>query len=936
MILKLIRGDYFRGAISYITRTGEYAGKDEARILRLEDLLNLKTATAQLVQQASLAPTRTKRVVHILGRAEKGLTDAQYNETIDRCLRTLGLQGRPYVSVIHDDDGHFHVVTVEQDEHGKAPPRRLYSRMLKQDVTAAESAKLPKGDVVSRSWDSHACWRLSKIARQVEVDFGLRQLRTGVTTGDLEEALERIKIPGWQLQRENEQGLIPLALQFGTEIKAALNLPDWDERAEALEVYGLAMRSYEGANKRREGIQIYAQADPSHCCNGSDLGKNYGLGALNKRGAMSFGDWLSERVETTVSAPPYKATKATSAKTSPERDRLRSKYDAYALDHRRRRTDRTKMNAQHQKRRKDIRGTVKAARPALLATGLRKNDVRRMCRVMREALDRRSDAEYLEKFAALAPYPPRKSTWSEWLVERASEDPAAMRVYDDMRRRLSAEERDADLKRAAKAKAEREAEATRVSAEATKRAEEARASEAKLARIAAEAKARHAAEVKRASDEAAKRAEEAKASEARLARIMAEANAREDAARARADAEHRSKRRAAAVAMLDRAERERWMILGSPGRYTFLSPDLKLCPGGEQLMVDPEERAFLMREMGRLHGLQQTELARILDALRATTHIGLDKNGWVEEQSVPVDLRPMLKPRRWWSEVCQAAKDRKNSLEQAAAAALAAKAATPVAPPPPEIPVSPVVVTEKAIPTPPAAQQLSPKGNEREPAVLENGLIERASTQRGLSKSAEAAPPTGPAAAKVTSPPAAESETEIKDRKAQVPLGSQILPPLDSAEPPKPAPQDAGASQTTASRQEWESMIADIDEWDYTIAFNPVTQRYEIPHLVPEMQAVLFSPAHDRSTQERLATLARAREVDQAIAMVITAPPNAIRFEGKTVSFPGFAASERDILERQMAHEKVAAELDKWRQAREAEYEDLLAQYGASRIDRDG
>jgi hypothetical protein len=882
VILKVVRGDYFRGAISYITRTGEYAGKDEARILRLEGLLNLKTATAQLVQQASLAPTRTKRVVHILGRAEKGLTDAQYNETITRCLATLGLQGRPYVSVIHDDDGHFHVVTVEQDENGKAPPRRLYSRLLKQDVTPAEAAKLPKGDVVSRSWDSHACWRLSKVARQVELEFGLRQLRTGVTTGDLEQALERIRIPGWQLQRESEQGLIPLALQFGTEIKAALNLPEWDERAEALEVYGLAMRSYEGANKRREGLQIYALADPSHCCNGSDLGKHYGVGALNKRGTESLKDWLSKKSETSV-FPDDKAKKATSATASAERDRLRAEYDAYALDHRLRRTDRTKMNALHGKRRKDIRRTIKAARPALLATGISKNQARRMCRVMREALVRRSEAEYLEKFAALAPYPPRKSTWSEWLVERASEDPAARRVYDDMRRRLSTEERDADLKRAAKAKAEREAEAKRVSAEAEKRAEEAKASEAKLARIEAEAKARDAAEARRVSTEAAKRAEEAK-----LARIEAERKARDDAARARADAEHKAKRRAQVVGLLDRAERERWTIHDTPGRYKFLSADLKLYAGGEQLVEDPEHQAFLMHKMGRLHGLQQMELAKILEALRASPHISLNENGFVEEQSVPAEVRPMLKPRRWWSEICRVAGERKNSLEQAAAAALAARAAPSIATRPPEIPVAPVIVTEKAIPTPPAVQQPSPKGKEREPAIRENGLVEHASTHVESPKLAEAAPPTGPVAAKVTRPVAAESVAEIEDGKAGIPLVSPVVPSpnLPAARAAQPADQDAGASQAIDSLQEWESMIADIDEFNYTIAFNPATQRYEIPRLVPEMQAVLFSAAHDRSTQERLATLARTRDVDLAIFMVTTAPPQAIRFDDETVSFP--------------------------------------------------
>lgn len=63
-------------------------------------------------------------------------------------------------------------------------------------------------------------------------------------------------------------------------------------------------------------------------------------------------------------------------------------------------------------------------------------------------------------------------------------DPAARPVYDDMRRRLSKEERDAALLAAATAKAQREAEAKRIADEASRKALAAKASEAKLARIA--------------------------------------------------------------------------------------------------------------------------------------------------------------------------------------------------------------------------------------------------------------------------------------------------------------------------------------------------------------------------------------------------------------------------------------------------------------------
>lgn len=699
MIIKIVRGDNFKGLIDYITRSGQYAdGEDEARILRLEGIKNIKTATAQLLKSASKAPRRTRRAVHILCRAERNLTDAELEETFRRSLAALGLAGRQYVSVVHDD-GHGHLGACELDREGKPPSRRLYSNSLKRDVTPQEAVALERGDVVSRSWDSHACWRLSKVARELEVEFGLKQLRTGVTTEMATDAGERIAVPDWQLKREGEIGLMPLAHELGTEIKAALNLQSWEERAEALEIYGLALRAYEGPNARREGIQIYALADPTHFCNGSSLGKNYGLGALNKRSSVSLSDWLAERLTGGVVMTPPRASRRPS-KIDPEREQLRLDYDRYKEEHAQRRAAWSELRREKRRRHRERRDVIKTLRSELLGRGLSKRAVSLICTATRKAMKNEAEAHYLTKTAELSAFPPRRMTWTQWLREEAGSNRAAQRVYEDTHRRITRADQKAAILEAARAKEERRLEAEAAAAEAREKERRAAAAADKAARIRAAAAAPVGSQAPRPSSSAppaqlsrsagglaagmpGTQGEKPGSSSTSVNSIPSNrseaatpvraqpATSSVDVARAAAEAAA-AKIREEIGRLLDTAESQRWRIdkVGE-GRFGVRADALDA--GAEALLANPAFAPFVNARLAAAFERQQREVAELEKLISESTTVRIE-NGRIEPSSLPLAARSSLEPRAAWPALVDVARKRIEKLDRAVLADLASRA----------------------------------------------------------------------------------------------------------------------------------------------------------------------------------------------------------------------------------------------------------------------
>ncbi|BBD02239.1 MULTISPECIES: relaxase/mobilization nuclease domain-containing protein [Sphingobium] len=294
MIIKVVRGSYFGGVVDYVTRRGKYAGRDDARVLKSQGLFSYRTFAAQLAYDAARDPRRTRPVVHLIARAERSLTDAQYQELGDRMLKVAGLEGRAHVEVVHDepDDseegGHLHIVACEVDDEGKAPPRKFWDRNSRREVTAEEARTLPKGTAASRAWDSHLAWRLTGLARDVEAEWGLRQLSSKRSTKRPDEP----EISRAQQEHLARTGMTPLQDRLYHEVRTALALSTWDERAAALAVHALVLRPYE-AKGRVRGLMVQSINSRKDAVKVSafDMG---GMPKLDASADMPFLSWHPE------------------------------------------------------------------------------------------------------------------------------------------------------------------------------------------------------------------------------------------------------------------------------------------------------------------------------------------------------------------------------------------------------------------------------------------------------------------------------------------------------------------------------------------------------------------------------------------------------------------------------------------------------------------
>ena len=277
MIIKCSRGYDFAGLIDYLLRRGEHQDRGEARIIRMEGVYDERTAAAQMARNAALAPCRMRPVVHMMARAEVGLSDARNAELSCRMVDAAGLAGRPYMAVVHDDD-HVHVVVCEMDDLGRPPPRIQFAQALGRPVTSDEAKAMPKGAVKSRAWDSHLPMRLAKLARQLEVEWGLRELPSRSVAIELQEP----QLLHSQRQRLEARGEVALQDRYFDQVRSALVLPSWEMRIRALGQHGLNLRVV-SSGERKRGLQLYSISNPRECVKISA----FGFGGLAKLDASA-------------------------------------------------------------------------------------------------------------------------------------------------------------------------------------------------------------------------------------------------------------------------------------------------------------------------------------------------------------------------------------------------------------------------------------------------------------------------------------------------------------------------------------------------------------------------------------------------------------------------------------------------------------------------
>ncbi len=285
MIIKVTRGSDFDRLRDYLLRLGSYSKLGEAWVIAVEGAYDERTVAAQLAFNAALAPERTRPVVHLMARAEdqRPFTDEQCLELAKQMMRAARLEDRPYMAVKHDD-GHLHILTGEMNEEGRPPARWLWHVTEKREVSAATAKNLPRGRVRSRAWDSNLSWRLTDLAREVEIDWGLRRLATPRQQTPDEPTIDR-----WQRERLERNAHVPLQDRYGHVVRTALELPSWDERTAALAEHGLAIRAHLSGERLR-GLQIHNLADSRDFVKVSAFGAG-GMLALDVSAGQRFTDW---------------------------------------------------------------------------------------------------------------------------------------------------------------------------------------------------------------------------------------------------------------------------------------------------------------------------------------------------------------------------------------------------------------------------------------------------------------------------------------------------------------------------------------------------------------------------------------------------------------------------------------------------------------------
>lgn len=432
MIIKVVRGSYFGGVVDYVTRRGKYAGRDDARVLTSQGLFSYRTFAAQLAYDAARDPRRTRPVVHLIARAERSLTDAQYQELGDRMLKVAGLEGRAHIKVVHDepDDseegGHLHIVACEVDDRGKAPPRKFWDRVNRREVTAEEARILPKGTVTSRAWDSHLAWRLTGLARDVEVEWGLRQLSSKRAAKKLDEP----EVSRAQQEHLARTGMTPLQGRLYHEVRAALALPTWDERAAALAVHALVLRPYE-AKGRVRGLMVQSINNSKDAVKVSAF-KMGGMEKLDASADMLFLAWHPEyraainlrKTKVEARNAPWRATQRQFRLQLQDWEAIQKRRDAAYRQYKR---DRVAIMARFDKRladepQKALHRQIRAERSDELAQVKASRDFALM------------DA------GAKAPRP----TFAEFVAKRAAQgDAAAAEVHKDLLGKVSETRREA-------------------------------------------------------------------------------------------------------------------------------------------------------------------------------------------------------------------------------------------------------------------------------------------------------------------------------------------------------------------------------------------------------------------------------------------------------------------------------------------------------------
>ncbi|WP_277970223.1 hypothetical protein [Sphingomonas echinoides] len=433
MIIKVTRGNSADGLLVYqrrLDRTpAEQAG---VRLFDMHGIYNMANAAAVL-DRAAARSGRKNPIVHIIIRAERGLSDPELRIAMMAALEEAGLATNAWIAFRHDNDDddpgdHMHIAGVAADLEGNPPPRFLRSVSLERKVTTEEAAGLPSGDARSRAWDSQLRRRLMATARHLEDDFDLRPLARDRATLN-RPVRDTARVSRGAVDREQRTGIPALADLLDTPAtQAALDEPDYTARATALAKLDLELRPFLRKNGDMAGLRLYRISDPNLHCPVSALGGAFSHKALDRRSPVSFADWYQHHTPAAETAPAPAIDKPAS---------LRSRYAEYtrqvAAQQIRLREERIEVIAWRKRERAKALARRKAAAPM---AGTRSARVHRAAAVASYRLEcQQIDREARGQHAALDDRRVRRLDYINWLAGEAKTDPEAARKLAAFRTR---------------------------------------------------------------------------------------------------------------------------------------------------------------------------------------------------------------------------------------------------------------------------------------------------------------------------------------------------------------------------------------------------------------------------------------------------------------------------------------------------------------------
>lgn len=365
MIPAISWGRNFLGLEIYLIRDRDH------QILEVREVSSLQNASAEMALVAEQAPRAKAVVMHIslsAALSDGRLSDETWKQIIDAVLEEFNLRGHQLIAVRHRDKGYDHIhlmICTVSPLTLQTPPKQLFlapharvkgaaSFALKRD----EIERLPAADVVKRSFNQFALFRLQDLCRYIEKRYSLRQLRTHLEMDGVRDVGPSRRTKAAHEHRANRTGEQSI-LERADAIRAALDLHSWDAAGRTLAAIGVgfeaALRKSKKTSAKIVGLTLYDLRSVNNRIKASDLDTpdcRYGLLQIEKRrppDAITFERWWPENTEYLRACPEMKVNEV-----RPDR----TEFELYRAQHfearRRARSEREKRKREHRAKRKAL------------------------------------------------------------------------------------------------------------------------------------------------------------------------------------------------------------------------------------------------------------------------------------------------------------------------------------------------------------------------------------------------------------------------------------------------------------------------------------------------------------------------------------------------------------------------------------------------------